>query len=57
MTPRAMFLNTLHFESCPKRLPMIEWAAWWDETIGRWQKEGLDRALDYTQIQRFFDWI
>mgnify|MGYP007131712374 CR=1 FL=1 len=26
------------------RLPMIEWANWWGDTIERWRKEGL---LDY----------
>jgi hypothetical protein len=36
------------------RLPVIEWAPWWDLTIGRWQEEGLPRKLKYRDIQLFF---
>ena len=28
------------------RLPMIEWAGWWDKTIARWKEEGLPKDLD-----------
>ncbi|MGD0896582.1 MAG: uroporphyrinogen decarboxylase family protein [Thermoguttaceae bacterium] len=28
------------------RLPIWEWAMWWDETITRWKGEGLPAALD-----------
>ena len=28
------------------RLPMWEWAMWWDLTIDRWRQEGLPRRLD-----------
>ncbi|MBN1420011.1 MAG: hypothetical protein JXP34_14625, partial [Planctomycetes bacterium] len=28
------------------RLPMWEWAMWWDKTIDRWRGEGLPRELD-----------
>ena len=27
------------------RLPMIEWAGWWDKTLERWYNEGLPREL------------
>jgi hypothetical protein len=27
------------------RLPCIEWASWWDQTIARWHAEGLPRRL------------
>lgn len=30
------------------RLPMLEWAPWWDKTIDRWYKEGLDEFLKST---------
>ena len=34
---------------------MIEWAAWWDKTVHRWESEGLDTsALDYEQLQEHF---
>lgn len=34
------FKNALKFQKVD-RLPMIEWATWWTETIQRWYKEGL----------------
>lgn len=40
MTNRERFQATMHFQPVD-RLPMIEWATWWTETIDRWHKEGL----------------
>ena len=31
------------------RLPMVEWAVWWNETIDRWRSEGL-QSFDNTQF-------
>ena len=45
MKNRARFLNTLHFKPVD-RLPMIEWAGWWDKTVHRWKKEGLPNDLE-----------
>ena len=28
------------------RLPVIEWASWWDQTLARWRAEGLDAHDD-----------
>ena len=28
------------------RLPMIEWAGYWDKTVERWRCEGLPAALE-----------
>lgn len=43
MTSRNRFLKTLNLDTSElDRLPMIEWAAWWDLTINRWTEEGLD---------------
>ena len=28
------------------RLPVVEWAPWWDETVERWRREGLPAGLD-----------
>jgi hypothetical protein len=47
------------------RLPLLEWAGWWDKTIERWHSEGLPRELtDRYDIARHFgldiykqDWI
>ncbi|MFP4057029.1 MAG: uroporphyrinogen decarboxylase family protein [Candidatus Brocadiia bacterium] len=27
------------------RLPMVEWAGWWDKTVERWRREGLPDSL------------
>jgi len=45
MTPRERFLATLDFRPCDDRLPMIEWAAWWDQTFKRWKGEGLPEDM------------
>ena len=36
------------------RLPMVEWAAWWDKTIHRWREEGLPGELDWEGSLRHF---
>ncbi len=41
MTARERFRRTLSFERAD-RLPMIEWATWWDKTVDRWLSEGLE---------------
>ena len=40
MTNRERFHSTLNFEKVD-RLPMLEWAVWWDKTLARWKDEGL----------------
>ena len=40
MTNRERFHKVMNFEK-PDRLPMIEWASWWDKTITNWQGQGL----------------
>jgi len=40
MNCRERFLRTMNFEQ-PDRLPMVEWAGWWDKTLDRWRTEGL----------------
>ena len=32
------------------RLPVWEWAMWWDKTIARWHGEGLPRTLQFNQV-------
>mgnify|MGYP005633963139 CR=1 FL=1 len=54
MKDRERFLNTLNFKPVD-RLPMIEWAGWWDKTIDRWKKEGLPNDLeDAAEIREYF---
>ncbi len=47
MTPRERFLSVLRFQRPDDRMPMVEWAAWWDQTIARWRTEGLSAELDW----------
>ena len=51
MTARERFLKTLRCDiSGLDRLPMVEWAPWWDLTLKRWVKDGLDAQKTYQQI-------
>jgi hypothetical protein len=36
------------------RLPVVEWAAWWDKTLERWHAEGLSPSLDRYELYREF---
>ena len=54
MENRARFKKIMNFENAD-RLPMVEWANWWDKTLERWYTEGLDRNLtDGGAIQKYF---
>ncbi len=53
-TPRSRFLQTLNFEPPSDRLPMVEWAAWWDQTIDRWKQEGLPPSVTWDESLDFF---
>lgn len=53
MTPRERFLYVMNFDVNIDRLPMVEWAAWWDLTINRWISEGMPR-LDFMESQAHF---
>jgi hypothetical protein len=53
MTSRERFLRVLNFDLSVDRLPMVEWAAWWDLTTDRWKTEGLPE-LEFIQSQHYF---
>jgi len=54
MNNRERFKNTMMFKPVD-RLPMIEWAGWWDKTLERWYKEGLPSNLkDDGEIREYF---
>lgn len=53
-TVRSRFVKTMNGERAEDRLPVAEWATWWDKTIARWRGEGLPPELDYTDIKRYF---
>lgn len=38
----------------PDRLPMVEWATWWDLTVKRWQKEGVRASGEPDALQNWF---
>ena len=40
MTNRERFHKLMNFEKVD-RLPMLEWASWWDLTINNWVEQGL----------------
>lgn len=35
------------------RLPMVEWAPYWDQTLERWYTEGLPAGMDRYEVQQF----
>jgi hypothetical protein len=45
MNTRERFHAIMNFEPFD-RLPLLEWAAWWDKTIERWHGEGLPLQLN-----------
>jgi hypothetical protein len=52
MTTRERFQAVMNFQPFD-RLPMIEWASWWDKTIERWRAEGLPEEDRYALYRRF----
>ncbi len=54
MAHRERFLAVLNGELPDDRLPIMEWATWWDLTIQRWRNEGLPPELDWTAIKTYF---
>ncbi len=50
MTNRERVLAVLNFEKPDDRLPAIEWASWWGETIEAWRGQGLPADLDWGEI-------
>ena len=53
MTPRERFHAVMSFKPFD-RLPVVEWAPWWDKTIERWRVEGLPAHLEGYDINRHF---
>jgi hypothetical protein len=53
MKNRDRIVNTLNFKMPDDRLPMIEWAGWWDKTQERFYKEGVPRDLSRDEIREY----
>ena len=54
MNARERFQKTLNFQKPDDRLPMIEWAAWWNKTIERWKTEGLPEDFSREDALKHF---
>lgn len=53
MNTRERFQAVMNFQPVD-RLPIMEWAGWWNKTIERWQGEGLPSGNRY-EIMRYFN--
>ena len=53
MNTRERFQAVMNFQPVD-RLPMIEWAGWWDKTYDRWLAEGLPADMDFHDSHRYF---
>lgn len=53
-TVRSRFQKVMLGEMPEDRLPIMEWAVWWDKTITRWEGEGLPSGLGTHGIKRHF---
>jgi hypothetical protein len=51
MNNRERFNSCLNFDKPQDRLPMIEWAGWWDKTIARWKAEGLPSDIGWDELR------
>ncbi len=54
MKARERFLSVMDGDKADDRLPMVEWAPWWNETIERWITEGLPEGKDNVELQEYF---
>jgi len=54
MTKRERFTSVMNFKLPDDRMPMMEWAPWWNQTIQRWQGEGLPSNLQGQEIAEYF---
>jgi len=53
-TVRSRVRKVLAGELPSDRLPVIEWASWWNLTIERWEREGLPAGLGKSGVKRYF---
>ena len=53
-SPRQRFLDCLNFKQPADSYPLIEWAAWWDQTYNRFLAEGLPQGMSFDESQTYF---
>ena len=51
MNNRDRVINTLNFKKVDDRLPMVEWAGWWDKTLERFRQEGISRDINPNELR------
>jgi len=54
MTSRERFNAVMNFKKPEGRLPMVEWAAWWNMTTDGWKKSGMP-DLGFSESLQYFD--
>jgi hypothetical protein len=54
MTPRERFITIMNGGLPDDRLPMVEWAAWWNKTTDRWKTEGMPADLTWEESLKYF---
>jgi hypothetical protein len=53
MNTRERFLSVMDLKRPDDRLPVIEWAGWWDKTLDRWRSEGLPSDIGYDETREY----
>ncbi len=53
MTNRERFTAALNGKTAD-RLPVVEWASWWDKTVSEWQKQGLDAKWNAHKLYDYY---
>lgn len=53
-TVRSRFLKIMSGQLPADRLPIIEWATWWNLTIERWEREGMPAKLGKEGVKEQF---
>ena len=53
MISKERLINFFNKKPCD-RLPIIEWATWWDLTLDRWHNDGLDKSLSEKALKKHF---
>jgi len=54
MNNRDRVINVLNFKKVDDRLPMIEWAGWWNKTLDRFRQEGVPQELNKEELREYF---
>ena len=54
MTNRERILSVLNGGKSTDRLPVIEWASWWNLTYENWYEQGLSKNVDASELFDYF---